>query len=192
MTSLEDEKARFLDRYNPCRTDAQAVLDALNSSSEHNSLYALGLSERERARVRETWKALLCELAQKYGRTVSESQYEKDIENIKKKMNEQFPNCFRNDRHPIYKYDPGFRISHAQKSLSVFLKHLWCIGGIATPPQCPVDAIILAKAGLRDRDTRWTYVNSIEEHRRKVAFLDECARASCLTLAEWELRAFQT
>jgi len=155
----------------------------VKSASQHNALYAGGLPDQNKGPIRDYWKTLLCELAHKYRRVVSTSQYEMDIETLKQTMNDRFADCLRSD---------GFRVSHAQKSLSVFLKHLWCIGEIATPPQCPVDAIILAKAGLRYPDTRWTYVNSVEEHRRKVAFLDECARASGLRLAEWELKAFQT
>ncbi len=180
---LKREKDKFLERYNPYRTDCQAASDAVKSASQHNALYAVGLSERERACVRETWKALLCEIAHKYRRTIAKSQYELDIETLKQRMNKRFRGCLRSD---------GFKVSHAQKSLSVFLKRLWCMGRIATPPQCPVDARILARAGLRDHDTRWTYVNSMEEHRCKVAFLDKCAGASGLTLAEWELKAFQT
>ncbi len=30
-----------------------------------------------------------------------------------------------------------FRIGVAQKALNLYLKYLWCIGGVSTPPHCP-------------------------------------------------------
>jgi hypothetical protein len=193
---LKAAKSAFLNRYNSacCNSDLplqQAALDALMSASQHNSLYAKSVSERERGCVREYWKTLLGTLAHKYESRVSTSQCEADIQELRQTMNEHFADRFRSDRHPKYKYDPGFRISHAQKSLSVFLKHLWCRDMIETPPQCPVDSIILEKAGLRYPVTRWAYVNSIDEHRRKIARLAQCAMACGLELAEWELLKFE-
>ncbi|HNS22970.1 MAG TPA: hypothetical protein PKH24_20900 [Sedimentisphaerales bacterium] len=73
----------------------------------------------------------------------------------------------------------------------MFLKHLWCMGRINTPPQCPVDSTILQRAGLRYPMTRWAYVNSMDEHRRKIEYLTRCAVTSGLALAEWELIEFQ-
>jgi hypothetical protein len=191
MLSLKHEKDRFLARYNPHRAVAQAVSDALKSACQHNSLYAVGIPDRGKACVRETWKTLLEELASQYRSSMPVSRrHEADIESIKQMMNKSFANRFRSDRHPIYNYDPRFRISHAQKSLSVFLKHLWCMDVIEAPPQCPVDSIVLERAGLRYPETRWAYVNCIEEHRRKVACLVQCATARGMGLAEWELRTF--
>jgi hypothetical protein len=64
------------------------------------------------------------------------------------------------------------------------------MGEVATPPQCPVDARILAIAGKKYPDTKWGYINSIDEHREKISFL-ETAKEESQSLAEWELELFK-
>jgi hypothetical protein len=182
----------FLALYNPDRSVKGAEKDALKSAAQHNSLYATGVTERDRCLVRAEWKRLLNDAAKKYESLVSVDEYEGDIENLCKTMNTKFKRLFRSERHPKFGYDHGFRVSHAQKSLSVFLKHRWCLNdNIKEPPQCPVDARVLKAAGARNQETRWTYVNTIEEHRTKIALLTACATGSGLRLAVWELVAFQ-
>jgi hypothetical protein len=95
-------------------------------------------------------------------------------------MNKHFSLAFRQEKHPKYSTDPGFRISHAQKSISVFLKHLWCMDIIPQPPQCPVDRMILERAGRRYPDTKWGYVNTIEEHMKKIKHLQDAASKQSL------------
>ena len=188
---LKIEKRTFLDRYNPDRTVVQASWDAVNSASQRNRLYARETSDRERCYVRERWRILLEEHAHHYTRTVRTGKYETDIESLKRIMNERFGNHFATNSHVGRPYDPGFRISHAQKSLSIFLKHLWCMDKIATPPQCPIDARILQRAGGNPLESGWTYVNTIEDHRLMVTHLERQAEATGMSLAEWELIKFQ-
>jgi hypothetical protein len=186
---LQQKKDIFLNRYNAERSLGKANSDAIMSAVQHNSLY--DVPEKERNLIRADWADLLKAISLKYAAPVTASQYELDIESLKQIMNERFSGQFRRDRHPKYDYDPGFRISHAQKSIAVFLKHKWCMGAIDVPPQCPVDNIVLEAAGLRYPETKWAYVNTIEEHRVKIAPLAARAQASGLELAEWELVAFQ-
>jgi hypothetical protein len=188
---LKVEKNKFLDRYNADRTIVQASWDAVNSASQHNRLYAHGVSDRERCYVRERWRILLEEHARHYIRTVRAGKYETDIESLKRTMNERFGKFFATNSQPKRPYDSEFRISHAQKSLSVFLKHLWCMDKVETPPQCPIDARILQRAGGNPLERGWTYVNTIEDHRRMVAHLKKQAEATGMRLAEWELIEFQ-
>jgi hypothetical protein len=190
MQQLELKEA-FLNRYNPNRTIQQCVSSGLNAALGHNSLYSPNIGNDLKQQVRQEWSDYLLKLKDQYKSEQTVQIYYKSIEDLKKHMNERFAQkAFRLTPHPIYKTDPGFRISHAQKSISVFLKHLWCMGEIATPPQCPVDSIILGKVGLRYPDTKWGYVNSIEEHQKKIDFLQKAA--SNVPLAEWELANFNT
>jgi len=166
---LQEKKNAFLARYNGRRSNAIAVSSGLKAASQRNPLYVAGLPQSARECIREEWRALLRATAAKYESPIGAPEYEQDIQELKRAMNERFLDCFRSQGHTRSGYDPGFRISHAQKSLSVFLKHLWCMNTIATPPQCPVDRIVLWAAGLSDRETRWTHVNTIEEHRCMIA-----------------------
>jgi len=187
---LRRKKNEFLARYNSHRSTVQAESDAIKSAVQHNSLYAPGVGERDRVRVGIRWKQLLNDLAAQYKSSVSITKYEADIGWLCEQMNTQFGVQFRSDRHPKFDYDPGFRISHAQKSLSVFLKHLWCLESISMPPQCPIDSRILEATGVRYPRNRWTHVNTIEEHRAQIAMLTACAKKNGLPLSEWELVTF--
>ena len=94
-------------------------------------------------------------------------------------MNSEFPAAFASG---------GFRIAHAQKSLALYLKHLWCRGDLAMPPACPVDRLMLTHAkapyGLRT----WTSTNDVARYRLQL----ECLRtaANGKALAVWELVEF--
>ncbi len=187
---MNEFKDAFLDKYNPTRSHAKAVSRGIAASVQHNSLYCRGLALETKEAVKTEWRSYLNGLVDRYQRDQSVEDYERDIEKLKQIMNEKFPAAFFSKPHERFNTDPGFRISHSQKSISVFLKHLWCIGDIECPPQCPVDARILKKAGKRYPDTKWGYVNSIEEHRLKVGFLEAAKSESTESLAEWELRKF--
>lgn len=87
----------------------------------------------------------------------------------------------------------GYRIGHAQKSLSLVLKHMWCHEYLdATPPVCVIDSIIL-KAARKQRGgvskVSWTRANSVRIYRE---YLNICKRAARgIDLAVWELFTFK-
>ena len=190
MKSLKDN---FLNKYNSDRTLDKALSEGIAAAVRHNSLYRKNLSPERKKAVRREWKTYLEGLVACYKTRQTIGTYEKDILNLWDIMNSRFSDAFLSMPHAKYNTDPGFRISHAQKSISVFLKHLWCMGIVATPPQCPVDSIILALAGARYPDTKWGYVNSLNEHRIKIRILNQDRmRCGDITLAEWELRKFKS
>jgi hypothetical protein len=132
------------------------------------------------------------QLASRHAGIVSASAYESDIETLRAGMNRLFGDRFCAGDHQRYHYDAGFRVSHAQKSLAVYLKHLWCLGRIDAPPECPVDSVVLRNAGLVYPATRWAFVNTMEQHRCQISVLATRAAEAGLSLAEWELSAWSS
>lgn len=187
LIELRISKAKFLAKYNPASSIDSALSKSISSAVQHNSLYTEWLSVGERKLVRETWSDYLNFLGEKYTKAQSNETYELDLLFLQSLMNETHCEKFRETPHPKFKYDPGFRISHSQKSISEYLKHLWCMDRIPEPPQCPVSALILSIAGSSPTEKRWSYVNSIEEHREKVLILSKVADSENLTLPAWEL-----
>ena len=187
---MKTHKQAFLTRYNPQETCERSLSLAISAAVGHNSLYCPNITAHDKKSARGAWAEFLKAKVSEYSTIQTVEKYEMDIEDLKKMMNDNFSSCFNSQIHPIYTTDPGFRISHSQKSLSVFFKHQWCMGKIGTPPQCPVDAIILRHAGMQYPETKWGYVNSLDEHRRKIALLNSAKNDALLTLAEWELRKF--
>lgn len=82
-----------------------------------------------------------------------------------------------------------YRIAHAQKSLSLVVKHLWAHGLLPEPPLCPVDRRILKAADPRTR-IRWTCIDSMQEYNDAIAKLRKAADSQATALAVWELQIF--
>jgi len=86
----------------------------------------------------------------------------------------------------------GFRVSHAQKSLSLIAKHAWINGVIPMPPISVIDRIILNRASTitgRGWIRPWTHVNDIEEWQAHFDLILQAAGK--MPVAAWELIQFE-
>jgi hypothetical protein len=146
------------------------------------------------------WEALLDEYASRYQSNRREEDFILDCEEIKKKMNDRFSDYFKNNK-VAEGYESGFRFAHAQKSLSITLKHLWCREELSSnepkyyPPVCPIDGKILKKVGCYDSWTKVNYVNRTDitpnntpVYQDHLRLIKDYARQNGFdSLAEWEL-----
>jgi hypothetical protein len=101
-----------------------------------------------------------------------------NIKNLAQTLSKKYPEALHGSR---------FRIGSAQKALNLYLKMLWCLDRIPTPPHCPFDAIVLSHIpGCQS--VRWTQLDSLPEYQRIV----RCARSAAngVSLAEWELHLY--
>lgn len=89
--------------------------------------------------------------------------------------------------HTTVLKDGRFRIGSAQKALNLFLKYLWCIGEIPTPPHCPLDYKIIQKLPPPAR-RNWTEIETIDDYKSLVAEAKKLAGSQ--PLAEWELQLY--
>jgi hypothetical protein len=80
-----------------------------------------------------------------------------------------------------------FRIGTAQKALNLYLKYLWCLGLIETPPHCPFDSKVIDMLPANER-VDWTALNDIEKYKGLVLSARILSRG--MPLAEWELRLY--
>lgn len=157
---------------------------------QHNSLYRNNVAPELKKAVQCEWRAFLKGLANRYRKIQNVDEYESDIRNLKKNTEILFCACeIRNPGSVLY-LAWGFERNASENLSFMILKHLWCMDKVETPPQCPVDRIILEEAGKRYPETKWGYVNSIDEHRKKIRFLNEAKDRvdNNTTLAEWELK----
>jgi hypothetical protein len=121
-------------------------------------------------------------------RVKSRKGYETDVLKLQKRMNDRFGPILQTKTS---RCEPGFRVSHAQKSLSLVLKHYWCHSRIEEPPACPVDRLILTVADAPFWSRTWTSVNTIEEYRLQIGILDQAAADAGQSVAVWELLNFK-
>ena len=91
-------------------------------------------------------------------------------------------------KYELHDFNCKYKVSHAQKSLSLFLKYLWCYGLKDTPPACPIDRQILQEAKTADRSItlkNWTSLDSKEDYEQLLNALNKWADST--SIAEKEL-----
>ena len=185
--NITESKKKFVQKYNPNRDIETALKSGIIAAVQRNLLYAKSIKPNQKLLVREGWAQSLLDIAKEFQKEVSLEQYEQLILDLQKHMNEKYRGLFDSGSQ----HGSMFRISHSQKSISVCVKHLWCLGEIPEPKICPVDRSILYQTGAATvGDVAWGYVNSIEDHRRKFNYIIEEAHKSNLTVAQWELSNF--
>lgn len=163
-----------------------ALRNAMASATRRNRLYKKGITKEEYRKayneVYDLWPALLYSSVNEYigheGK-VNIDFMVRQVLSLKDKMS-HIDNI-------------EFKLSHAQKSLSVFLKYLWCYGVIVEPPICPIDAMVLGKGSDVNpifKDIIWTNIDDVITYRRIMVSLMNLAKSKELTLAKWELIEF--
>lgn len=190
LSSSLDHKAAFLKRYNPNGTIETALNKAVGAALQHNRTYTNDVNPARRKQFREQWKQELLQINDRLGKEkFAFNSVLAEIENLSDVMNKQFGQIFI-DQHPRYG-GRGFRIAHAQKSISVFMKHLWCMDKIPEPPICPVDRRILILLGIDNEVMPWTAVDSIEVYLDQLNRIMAQAEKEGKNIAQWELESFQ-
>lgn len=175
------KKQLFLDKYNPNRNVEEALSNSFAAALQHNKLYDFDTSEGRKKEIRGFCGSEILRLSQKYVNDVSVEDFEQDILDLRSSMNDKYQDYFDKE---------GFKISHSQKSLSVFLKIQWVNRKLKMPPLCPVDRTILIVAGEKYPDA-WTHINTMPEYRRLIRILKHAAyNHTCKNLACWELCNF--
>lgn len=188
MQKIKEAKARFLAKYNPTQSFEVALARAINASVQRNRY--LNQDDKDNYKVkrdiREQWKGILKNIANFHCEVRNERVYQGSIEMVKETVNLVSPKS-------------QIKISHAQKSLAVYLKHLWCFDEDKIraqyfpqiyPVQCPVDAIILRK--IKWKGQPWTTVDCIHTHWKMIdavkKYIEESGQK--YSIHEWELINF--
>ncbi|WP_138485388.1 hypothetical protein [Dyadobacter bucti] len=176
-------KQLFLREYNPMRTIENAMDKSINASVSRNDTYASHTKDWQRGMVKDFWSKQVIDISAKYATQVQTKEtFDNDIMFLKRIMNETYGELFEGS---------NFKISHAQKSLSVYLKHLWCMRLSLVPPRCPVDRQILKVAGAPQNMIPWTEVDDIKIYRGHCNLLAQKANVEKFeNVACWELVKF--
>lgn len=137
--------------------------------------------EKIRAQFREKIKQYIKqEIAHQYKNIVDENQHIKNIINFTK-WSESFSAILNNG---------SLKIGVSQKLINLYLKYLWSLDLIETPPHCPFDRIIISKLGY-DNPPNWTQLTDISQYKEFVKRAKKEADKENLSIAEWELNVFK-
>ncbi len=184
-THIANLKALFLDKFNNQRDVDKAARNSIRAAVQHNLLYKKEVTLLDKKMIRESWARLLYAQGHEFKEKKTIADHEEAVLFIKEKLNSDFS---------IFFWGSGLRISHAQKSFSLFLKYMWCLNQIPEPVTCPIDRQILMKTDASKtgdpNDIAWGYVNDMDEHRKKRKFIEDAAKLQDMSVAEWELSNF--
>lgn len=108
----------------------------------------------------------------------SGEQHIKNIEDFCTWVTENYSNILR---------DKKLRIGIGQKIINLYLKYLWCIDKIKTPPHCPFDRNIILLLDNKN-NLNWTEIDDVNIYKELVELAKN--KAKSITIAEWELNSF--
>lgn len=141
-------------------------------------IYATQAGESARGAVRDEVKQRLLLLEPRYRERVDDAEHVANIGSLAAVVTHE---------HAANLQNGVFRIGPAQKALNLYLKYLWCLQKIVEPPHCPVDAIVLRAAGVKD--VAWTQIATLEAYLDCIKALRR--KAQPRSLAAWELEMWQ-
>jgi hypothetical protein len=150
----------------------QALTWSVNAALQRNKVYKNDENYGQREQFRTEWGRLLSEEANAYKSLkspVSDDQHCAAIARIADTLSNQFSQMLDGGR---------LRFGTSQKAFNLYLKYLWALGEARTPPHCPIDSVVLERAGI---DGCWTKSDSCEEY---MVWINQIRNR--LTLAEWE------
>jgi hypothetical protein len=140
------------------------------------------LSLDEQSKLKSYWSECLLDLLTKYETAQTPEVFESDVTAVYKKLFLAFPPALRN---PDGAYRYGLKWISVQVSVALWLKQLWCIGSIPTPPACPLSTNVLMLCTRYPDLQLWNHVNSPEEYRERIRVVEEEAGEE--GIAKWEL-----
>lgn len=137
--------------------------------------YKKNISDKERGNFHNALREQLTEISKSYASQVTEDEHVANIQSLSDKLSENFSGLL---------IDGRLRIGIAQKALNLYLKYLWCVDLIPSPPHCPFDAVILRHLPACS-DLNWTSLDSIDDYLRLVRAARKASKDK--PLANWEL-----
>ena len=148
---------------------------SLLAALQRNKTYRDGLAEWRRSQFRAEWASLIRKEFQRYAKSrspVSDGEHCETIRRISDALACRFGAFLVGGR---------LRFGTSQKAFNLYLKYLWRLGVISTPPHCPVDGIVLTEAGVSGS---WTKCDAEGEYMAWISRLSTEAQPQCLT--DWE------
>lgn len=146
------------------------------------NIYKDGITETERKQFRNNLRRYIEDsLIIQYVDDVTEENHIQNIMALSEYTSE-FSSILKQGR---------MNIGISQKLLNLYLKYLWCLDKISTPPHFPVDSIIQKKLKVTNA-IPWTKMTTKEEYLRVIQVAKDLLPSKPYSsLAELELHLFE-
>ena len=177
IRELKNRYVDYLVGLNDQHHNRPIELSGFYSSLRKNPLF---LNNEDHRDITNFLLSRLNEISEKYKYEQKLEQYITDTSFLICEMERMYSNRF---------IDGKFKLSHSQKTLSVYLKYRWCCGTNYTPPACPIDRNVLCRLGWPSCKIRWTKITE-PQYNDVLSQLSKRAEGEHTTIAEMELRWF--
>ena len=159
--------------------ETEIWLLTIGGGFQRANVYINGATGKERLEFRNKLHDVVIKIAAEYKDTVSEARHIDNIKQVSNLKHSALNNSCMN-----------FGIS--QKILNLYLKYLWCLGEIPTPPHFPVDRIIQQKLKITPVIS-WTQIDSPEKYMQIIEHAHAKRQADKIykSIAEQELALFK-
>jgi len=157
--------------------ETEIWLLTIGGGFQRANVYINDATGKERLEFRNKLHSEVIKIAAEYKDTVSEARHIDNIIKISRLKHSALNNGCMN-----------FGVS--QKILNLYLKYLWCLGEISTPPHFPVDRIIQQKLKITPVIS-WTQIDSPEKYMRIIEHAKKQAKKENTSIAELELALFK-
>lgn len=157
------------------KTEPEAMKMALTGALQHNKTYTDGTTAQEREELRSQWMKLIRAEVPSYVQPqhpITDVEHCSAIQRIAGELSRRCSDHLIGGR---------LRFGTSQKAFNLYLKYLWRLGLIATPPHCPIDRIVLERNHVPGS---WTKCDSPSKYMEWIDELRVNARPHCL--ADWE------
>ena len=157
--------------------EKDAMKNSIIASLQRNRTYKEGTSDTDKRELRKALEDQIRSFAEKYLKPVSDEDHIGNICHICSQIKKQ---------HASILFDSKLRLGTAQKAFNLYLKFLWCLDiKRATPPHCPIDGIILKKAGINGS---WTKLDSKDIYLRWIDQIRSVTQKNGFdSIPQWEL-----
>ena len=185
------KEAEFLKKYvpdwqslNEDDFNYRATRNSINVSVGRNRTYRKGVSPITKGIMRDFWIQYLTDV--NFSGIQTWNDWERAIIALRSIMNKEFPSIWLNN----------FRISHSQKSLSVFCKYKYCRSialnqACSSPVSMPLDRVVQNRSGLPvNQILAWGAVDSIEVYTTQINIIANKLNLPVSALYKWEIDNF--
>lgn len=160
---------------------------AIGDALKHNPTYASTKTKKEREEngktLRRELSLAMIDFAEKYKVSVTDADHRKNLTALEKRVTEKCGSFLQGGKA---NKDGHLRRGTAQKAFNLYLKFLWCVGRIPTPPHCTVDNTVIRKLPKEFQNVKWTQIDSEGEYDAIIEAVQKIAGKE--PLADWELR----
>jgi hypothetical protein len=157
--------------------ESEIWLLTIGGGFQRANVYINGATGKERLEFRKELHREVKQIAAEYKVAVSESRH---IDNI---------NRICGLEHSVLA-NGSLNFGISQKILNLYLKYLWCLGEISTPPHFPVDRTIQILLKYKPV-VNWTEIDSLEQYMLIIEHAKKEAENKYNSIAEQELDLFK-